>query len=222
MRAVRVSKNQQEMEQRREALISSYMRVSPIRHRSLFSRFLPAGYRQTTISSVPVTLIEPVILAKIHLGMIITLYDDFADNPKYRNPRLLGHLYQLNIGRDQLHTDFHSPLERQFFELARQLFLQLKEILTALPNYQLLEPVLQFDIEQFYSCNRHSNLMSQLPEIRNLKESQELGGYNMGIVAAGTIDLMAVSDLDSGELGQCRGIFHLGQDRQDQQPHCHL
>jgi hypothetical protein len=84
-------------------------------------------------------------------------------------------------------------------------------VLETFPHYQTLLPALRFDIEQFYSCNRHSELMALIPSIRNLTESRVLGPHNMGIVAAGTIDLMASPAMDLAELGICREAFHLGQ-----------
>ncbi|MNL40972.1 hypothetical protein D3C87_1633570 [compost metagenome] len=53
--------------------------------------------------------------------------------------------------------------------------------------------------------------MTKLPSIRNLTESRILGPHNMGIIAAGTIDLMASPNMDLSELGICREIFYLGQ-----------
>lgn len=85
------------------------------------------------------------------------------------------------------------------------------EQIPGLPEFQIFKPVLQFDMEQFYTCNRHSELMTRIPQVRNLRESKALGPFNMGIVAAGTIDLMALSGLNLQELGRLREIFHLGQ-----------
>lgn len=194
-----------------DSLIKTYLATSSIRSESLFRHFLPVGYHCTTLNSVGDGLIDSVVFVKIHLGMIVTLYDDLADHPKYQNPELLSELYGLNVGRDRATPIHLDAEERQIFELARLLFFQLTEILKTFVHYDLLAPVLHFDIEQFYACNKHSELMSLLPTVRNLTESRTLGPHNMGIVAAGTLDLMASPGFIVEELGQCREIFLLGQ-----------
>ncbi len=200
-----------EYEPRLDSLIKTYLAASSIRPELLFRKFLPTGYRLITIDSVDADMYHSAILAKVHLGMMITLYDDLADNPQYRNPDLLSALYGLNIGNNSRTPPRFSGQDRLTFELARHLFSELRSALESFPHHAHLEPALRFDIEQFYACNRHSELMALLPNIRNLTESQILGPHNMGIVAAGTIDLMASAKLRIAELGQCREVFHLGQ-----------
>lgn len=194
-----------------DSLIATYLKTNTLRPEVLFRQFLPKGYRQTTLDSVSSELFSAVIYAKVHLGMIITLYDDFADHPKYRNSQLLSHLYQLNVGVDKQAPGSLTGSDLENYELARFLFLSLAKVLKSFPHAEVLMPVLRFDIEQFYACNRHSELMTSLPSIRNLTESRILGPHNMGIMAAGTIDLMASPAMDLAELGTCREIFHLGQ-----------
>jgi hypothetical protein len=194
-----------------DTLIETYLSVCSIRPEILFREFLPTGYRFTTIDSVATDTYSSVILAKIHLGMMITLYDDLADHPLHRSPELLLELYKINIERDNPTPGHFSGQIRLIYELARFLFSELRTTLASLMHYETLATALRFDIEQFYVCNRYSELMSTLPSIRNLTESQILGPHNMGIVAAGTIDLMASPDLKIAELGQCREVFLLGQ-----------
>ncbi len=194
-----------------ESLIKKYLSASNLRPEVLFQTFLPIGYRHTTISSVAPELFDSVLLAKIHLGMIITLYDDLADHPTYRNTKLLKELYRLNIAQDHTAPENLKPDETKTYELARYLFSNLTSLIETFDHASALRPALQFDIEQFYTCNRHSELMSALPAVRNIVETKNLGPYNMGMVAAGTIDLMASPSLNFMELGRCRELFILGQ-----------
>lgn len=193
------------------SLVDKYLTASKLRPEVLFRDFLPAGYRHTTLSSVADDLFHTTVLAKVHLGMIITLYDDFADHPQHCNPELLVGLYRLNIDSDAVAPTHLSPAEKENFELARYLFSELSRILSRFPNHAGLRGALRFDIEQFYSANRFSELMTTLPQIRNLTEARTFGPHNMGIVAAGIIDLMASPNLALEELGACREVFHLGQ-----------
>lgn len=198
-------------EQRINGLISHYMSISQRRSESLFRHFLITGYKQTTLNSVSHFYFESIIYAKLILGMIITLYDDLADHPQHRNSLLLSFLYQLNIEKDPLLQIPLDTMGQDIYELACFLFSNLTMELKKYPHYELLKPVLQFDMEQFYLCNRHSELISSIPSCQNLHESSALGSYNMGIVAAGTIDLMASPSFHLDELGTCRTIFHIGQ-----------
>ena len=192
-------------------LADIYLSVSALRSEILFRHFLPEGYRQTTLNTVPVHRRKSLVLAKVHLGMLITLYDDFADRPDLKNPDLIERLYTLNIEKDHALTGSFSLQEKRTFDLARFLFADLTEALFALPNYAQLKNVLKFDLEHFFLANRHAELIGELPQIRNFTEMQSLGPYNMGIVAAGTIDLMAAPNFAPQELGRCREIFLLGQ-----------
>lgn len=198
-------------EQRINGLISHYMSISQRRSESLFRDFLITGYKKTTLNSVPHFYFESIIYAKLILGMIITLYDDLADHPQHKNPLLLSFLYQLNIEKDPMLQIPLDTMGQDIHELARFLFSNLTMELKKYPHYELLKPVLQFDMEQFYLCNRHSELISSIPSCQNLHESYALGSYNMGIVAAGTIDLMASPAFHLDELGTCRTIFQMGQ-----------
>ncbi|MES2802654.1 MAG: hypothetical protein V4654_09205 [Bdellovibrionota bacterium] len=193
-----------------DSLIADFREIFPHRSSALFREFLPVGYRLTTLSSVPQEYREIVIQAKIRLGMLITLYDDLADHPDYFNPTLLKKLYRLNVDSDFVQT-ISVNKENKIYQLARRLFSELRDLLSGLPNYEKLKAILEFDIEQFYCCNRLSSLATETPEILNLVESQVLGPHNMGIIAAGTIDLMSVAHLNVREIAICREIFILGQ-----------
>jgi hypothetical protein len=129
--------------------------------------------------------------------MIITLYDDLADHPLYQNPLLLSKLYSLNIGIDYQNEINLTSHDKNIFELARFLFSELTKTLKIFTHFEAFKFILQFDIEQFYACNRYSSLIGIYPELQNLTESRILGPHNMGIIAAGMIDLMAVKNFFS-------------------------
>ncbi|WP_374077961.1 hypothetical protein [Bdellovibrio bacteriovorus] len=201
----------QNFDEELEILVKTYRTFSAIRPEVLFRDFLPTGYRFTLLNTVDQKLQDSAVFAKVHLGMLVTLYDDLADNPQYRNPRLLKELYKLNVNQDvKVPPDLNAE-EAKTFELARFLFSQLTALLRKFSNYSRLLPILQFDIEQVYISNRYSELMTELPFMRNLTESRMLGAYNMAMLAAGTIDLMASSYLVVEELGACREVLLNGQ-----------
>jgi hypothetical protein len=192
-------------------LITHYHSHSPIRDPRLFSHFLVPGYKMTTLNSVSKSYEEKVLMAKLNLGMFITLIDDLADNPQFFNPKLLQHLYQLLPGRIPLCTPHLSKEDRATYELGKELITNLYENIRALPHYTKLISIFIFDLEQIYLANRYSELLNSHSDIANLKESQNYGHYNMGIVAAGMIDLMGCAFFELGDLGMARECFLSGQ-----------
>lgn len=193
------------------SLIHHYHSISPLRDKRLFSHFLIPGYQMTTISSVRSDIEEHVQLAKLNLGMLITLIDDLADHPEHFNPKLLEHLYKLLPGQIPSTTPHLSKEDRKTYQLAEKLVTNLDQHLRELPHYQGLIELLIFDLEEIYRANHYAEKMRQFPTLRNLKESQHYGPYNMGMLAAGLIDLMGSKTIDINELGQSRECFLLGQ-----------
>lgn len=192
-------------------IIDHYISIINIRPRVLFSHFLVEGYKITALSNIDPQCAGPCLDAKIMLGMLITLLDDLADNPRYFNPELLRILYQIGGQSPSFKSSVFSEHELEIIELTEFLIMNIKKILSSLPNYQSLYKIFLFDIWQIYLSNRYSELMTAIPAVRNLTEAKFYGPYNMGMVAAGMIDLMATSSLELNELGKCREIFLLGQ-----------
>lgn len=192
-------------------LIHHYQFHSSIRDPRLFSDFLIPGYKITTTNSVSQALDKKVQMAKLNLGMFITLIDDLADHPTYFNPKLLQHMYLLFPGGSNLTIPHLSKSDRATYELGRKLMENIHSQIKDLPHYQSLKEILHFDLETIYRANRYSELMHLHPQMINLKESQEYGPYNMGMLAAGMIDLMGSELFVANELGLAREVFLLGQ-----------
>lgn len=201
----------QTLEGKIENLVLKYETVSKIRDRRLFTEFLANGYRMTTLSTVSSKDLDDVIFAKICLGMIITLYDDLADNPQYYNPKLLKYLYQLNVGENYAHYPVLVPDDLAIYDLAYHLFANLEGTISNFSNYSSMVEILAFDIQQVFLANQYSELITANPTMRNMTESKQLGPYNMGMVAAGVIDLMASPFFDKEEMGQIREFLIKGQ-----------
>lgn len=190
-----------------ESLTFHYLSASNVRNEKLFTKFLPRGYTMTTQSCSRSQHFQTIMFAKMSLGMLITLYDDLADNPDLRNPGLLREMYLLLESPD-LNSKF---LEHSEYILAKNLLDGLFNALSKLPGNDSLINVFNFDLREIFMANRYSEMIATTPEAANLKESAHHGPYNMGIVAAGTIDLMGVEDLALDALGSCREVFLLAQ-----------
>jgi hypothetical protein len=193
-------------------LLRWYRSISSHRNEAVF-RLLVQGLQVTTLSCVPDAFRHRVLLAKLHLALLITLYDDLADNPEYRNLTLLEYLCQLNVSIPIPPIGLRPPIaarEISMFDLARSLVEGLVKSIAQLPNGLQLRDVLAFDIQHIFLEKRFSGIISQIAELRNLGEIKKYGYYGMGLVALGMIDLMA-SPLITSELTRCREVFRIGQ-----------
>jgi hypothetical protein len=191
-------------------LISTYREVSSIRNVELFSKFLFDGYKMTTLNCVDSVHFNNVIFAKMHLGMLITLYDDLADNPKFQDNELLKILYMLPFAKEDFKNDL-SIDQLRIYNLSKILISGLEKSIKTLPNYKRLNEFFLFDLEQVFSANKYSSLIANMPQGASSYESIRYGSFNMGIVAAGMIDLMGSSTIVLSELGTSRSAFHHAQ-----------
>jgi hypothetical protein len=173
-----------------ETLLADYFQVFEHRHPDLFRVFLPDGYRMTTLSGVSPAHRETVLAAKWRLGLLITLCDDFADRAEYAT----------DTQRRAAAAALEAKLTRE-----------IDELVAPLPHYELLAPVLAFDLAQVRAANDYSALVTRLPSFACLAEARHHQPYNMGMVAAATLDLMGTPALDESELGRLRAVFLKGQ-----------
>lgn len=179
--------------------------ITPTRKVGLFSEFLPRGYRMTTLSGVDGRHLEDLILAKVRIGTLITIYDDLADNPACRNGELLQRLYRIPFENSRN----ESPCRTE--SAVRSLFDEVLVTLRQFPNHELLASVFAFDLAQVYNANRYSELLTDLSPLASTVENRAYSPHNMGIVLAGTMDLMASPGLIREELGSIRTLLHQSQ-----------
>lgn len=184
--------------------------LAPYRRPALFNEFLVRGYTAVTLSSVPKEKFHEMLQAKLCLGTLITLYDDFADRPSQNHPQLLEVLYRLNFGkRDPVRI--LEPKDRHVVDFAVSLFNQMESVLSRQPHYNEYREILNFDLAQFYSANRFSSLVTAKPHFNNRSENRMYAHHNMGMIMAAMMDLMAVEKVVPSELGAMREVFLMGQ-----------
>jgi len=192
-------------------LFKVYRQHCTLRSERLFLEFLPTGYHKTTLSSVNKEYLSKTVYAKVHLGMLITLYDDFADNPNYSNPELLEVLYKIPFEKQNRDCGVFYKHEESAIILAGYLVSSLYDILKSLPNYDTFIKIFKFDLMQFFQANRYSQLLTEYPYLMNGYENKHIIHHNMGMIAAGMIDLMASGLVDIKEMGAIRGVLNYGQ-----------
>jgi hypothetical protein len=185
-------------------------KIAPHRNFALFDHFLINGYAAITLDSVPQSRFSDLLRAKLCLGTLITLYDDFADRPAQADAALLELLYKLRFGK-RPSVRSKEPFRQDVIEFANSLFTQIEDVLKPLANYKRLIDILNFDLSQFYSANRYSSLLVADPSIHNRLENRLYAHHNMGMVMVATMDLMASETIDFVELGSMREAFLMGQ-----------
>jgi hypothetical protein len=184
--------------------------LAPYRNAGLFNKFLPNGYRSITLSTVPELKASELLRAKLCLGTLITLYDDFADRPSQSNPQLLEALYRLDFNSGDLKC-CASLRHQKVLAFSQTLFASITGVLERQPNYRRLKDILDFDLKQFYSANQYSSLLMATPSLKNSHENRLYTHHNMGMVMVAMMDLMAIEKVVASELGSMREVFLLGQ-----------
>lgn len=188
-----------------------FRELHPHRKQELFTEFLPQGHALMTLSSVPKEAREEVILIKSLLGMLITLYDDLADMPDLENSTLLAELYKIPFNNKSVNISILSQREQRYIHFARNLTDQMAMKIGALPSFKNYKDILQFDMLQFYNANNYYSLAQKQPTLLNSVEISLIGPFNMGMIIAGTIDIMASPTFDKDELGRTRAVLIFAQ-----------
>ena len=183
---------------------------APHRKSVLFSDFLVKGYTCVTLSSVPQERFRDLLRAKVCLGSLITLYDDFADRPSQINPLLLARLHELKL-RHHNPISTSNSCEVKVLSFAKSLLSEINFILMEMPNYFLFREILSFDLEQFYNANHFSSLLTIYPFINNSLEKRLHSHHNMGMIMVAMMDLMATERIEMSEIGAMREVFLIGQ-----------
>ena len=184
--------------------------IAPHRKFALFEKFLIKGYSAVTLDSVSESRFSDLLRAKLCVGTLITLYDDFADRPTQADTSLLDLLYRLRFGKRSLIRNTEHSRE-DVIDFSNSLFAQIEEVLKPLPHYERLLDILNFDLSQFYSANQYSSLVTAYPELNNRMENRLYAHHNMGMVMVATMDLMASEKINFLELGSIREAILIGQ-----------
>ena len=94
---------------------------------------------------------------------------------------------------------------------AKKLLDLINKNIEQLPKYQLYNEFFRLDLKQIFLANTYHMNLTLLPTGKNRIESRQYGHYNMGLIAAYMIDLMASEEDFSTYLGDLRQLFYLAQ-----------
>ncbi|WP_372370765.1 hypothetical protein [Candidatus Uabimicrobium sp. HlEnr_7] len=181
------------------------------RKEELFLHFLPTGYTYVTVTCINPDVFFNLLINKTKIGMLITLYDDLADHPDRKNPKLLQELYKVPFHENRVDSSSFNDEEKYILNFAQSMW---KDILTDIqkfPYYDKFYNFFAFDIQQFYNANLYSEMISAYPEMANQTENRTYLSHNMGMIITGMMDLMATPNGFFAELGAMRHILYNGQ-----------
>jgi hypothetical protein len=175
----------------------------PHRNLRLFNEFLPKGYSMISMIVGESQSAHDALQAKIMLGSLITFEDDLADHPNFFDFHALKAIY------DGDNSNVASLSES--VRLARKMRTALWSSLHLLPNFDHFEELMRFDLQQFTSANQYSALTRVYRGMENITESKHFSSFNMGVVLAATIDLMAMPLITGTDLAAVREAAYLAQ-----------
>ena len=179
------------------------------RQPKLFSEFLFRGYRMVQLQEVLPQHADDLLLAKISLGSLITAVDDLADNQEQLDVALLDQVDLLVRG--ECPAIKPGAKNQHHLALVRRLLLTMHTRLATLPNYCLYQRILGLDLQMILLANRYHATLTEHPSMENLSEKLMFGPFNMGMVAAYTMDLMASPSALYDVLGDLRQAFLIAQ-----------
>lgn len=194
-----------------DTAIDYFLSIIDHRSKELFSVFLKEGYRKTTFSFVDPKYYSRLQYCKLLLGMRITALDDLADNPEFYNPDLLHAIYAIPYRDANYKPPFLSDRDEEIFELVCFLQREISTEIIDLPNYENFRRLFETDMELTDLATKMATNITYMPELANLQEMRILGPYNMGMVAAATLDLMAAKRERPLNIGVVREAAHIGQ-----------
>ncbi len=179
------------------------------RDERLFTQFLPLGYAKTTLSCVNASFYERCQLTKWMIGALITLTDDFTDNPEFRSMSWVKGFIAATQDRHQV-----SPLsskQQQALKLSCQLYEWIQHSIAQMTLQPRLIPLIEFDMQQYFLNMHFSTFLNSEPLLICKREYLWHAPHNMGIVIAGMMDLACSNHIEWHEMAAVREVFYSAQ-----------
>jgi len=174
----------------------------------LFKSFIPKALEETTLTSVTESYYSDLLIHKFYIVILDVIYDDLADNPLKRNPNLLKKLFYYSFDTDISNL---NPTEINIFNFAYGLWIKIFDFLENTVHFDYLNEIINFDIEQFFSSIKYSNLLTTTSHFSNPFESKLYQTSNMAMLIFDMMDLCCCDSFIKEELGFIRHLSHLRQ-----------
>jgi transketolase C-terminal domain/subunit len=165
------------------------------------------GLNLTTLPCVAPELRAHVCDTKLLSIILCVLLDDVAD--QHGDGRLLGSLLEMACCGACPSWKHLSAAERNLGEIAKAVWETYWSRIVAYPVRSTFEPVLRYDLSQFFNTMRYSHLVNGRPYLLNMAEHDSYTPHNMMMVSFSTLDLMCSPGFPQQDVGSLReAIWH--------------
>jgi hypothetical protein len=139
--------------------------------------------------------------------VLCVLLDDVAD--QHGSTHLLDTLLEMTCWGVSRSPHGLSPVQKRHARITRDMWAEYQARIVAYPCYKTFEPVLRFDLLQFFNTMRYSHLVNGRPYLLNMVEHDLYTSHNMMMVSFSTLDLMCGPGFPQTEVGTLReAIWH--------------
>ncbi len=160
------------------------------------------GLNLTTLPSVTPELRASVCDAKLLSIILCVLLDDVAD--QHGGGALLDALLEMASCGVAPSWNKLSDAEKKHGHVTRAVWDAYWQRVCTYPYYAVYEPVLRYDLLQFFNTMRYSHLVNGRPYLLNLAEHDVYTPHNMMMISFATLDLMCSPGFPQSEVGALR------------------
>ena len=164
------------------------------------------GVDLTTLPCVNAEQVRHVCDTKLLSIVLCVLLDDVAD--ERGEGRLLDALLTpMGSGGPRGSWRHLQAAARRHAEVAHALWDEYWTRTAGYPCYKTFEPVLRYDLHQFFNTMRYSHLVNGRPYLLNMVEHDLYTSHNMMMVSFSTLDLMCSPGVPLAEVGALREVM---------------
>ncbi len=164
------------------------------------------GVALTTLPCVAGPLVDHVCDTKLLSIVLCVLLDDVADE-RGESSLLEALLEPTGWSGSRGPRRRLSAAARRHAEVTRALWTEYLARTASYPCYQTFEPVLRYDLLQFFNTMRYSHLVNGRPYLLNMVEHDLYTSHNMMMVSFATLDLMCSPGFPLAEVGALREVM---------------
>jgi deoxyxylulose-5-phosphate synthase len=160
------------------------------------------GVDLTTLPCVVPEFRAHVCDTKVLSIVLCVLLDDVAD--QHGDSHLLDALLEMTCWGVSRSLRGLSAAERRHAELTRALWSEYWTRVAGYPCFDTYDPVLRYDLLQFFNTMRYSHLVNGRPYLLNMVEHDLYTSHNMMMVSFAMLDLMCSPEFPPQEVGILR------------------
>jgi transketolase C-terminal domain/subunit len=160
------------------------------------------GVEITTLPCVAAELRPHVCDTKLLSIVLCVLLDDVAD--QHGDSHLLDALLEMTCWGVCRSLKGLSDVEKRHAKLTRELWAEYQARVACYPDHSTFEPVLRYDLLQFFNTMRYSHMVNGRPYLLNMVEHDLYTSHNMMMISFAMLDLMCSAGFPRAEVGILR------------------